>query len=195
MKEEELIRQLENAELPEIILENYRARLKATLLSGRSKKESTFMETVKTQSAGLFEVLFAPRPAWKVAATTIVAILVLFAAFIAIPQTSNIIKSALFPEGSRQITGPQLTAEEQNSANGILKADPRIIELLSQGAVIDKILPIEVNAEIIDPQTGTTRLVQETWAQAWLVRGSHDWGVQIDLVKGEIISITPSAGN
>lgn len=195
MKEEELIKELENVDLPEIKLENHRVRLKAALLAGRFNKEGTFMDTVKTQSAGLFDIVFAPQPAWKVAATTVVAILALFGAFISIPQTSAIIKSTLFPEGSRQISGPQLTAEEQNKATVILKADPSVKELLSQGAVIDKILPIQVTAETLDPQTGTTRLVQETWAQAWLVRGSQDWGIQIDLVKGRIISITPSAGN
>jgi len=59
MKEEELIRELENVELPEIKLENHRVRLKAALLAGRSKKEVNFNGTVKTQSAGPFDIVFA----------------------------------------------------------------------------------------------------------------------------------------
>ena len=195
MKEEELIKKLETVDLPEIKLENHRARLRAALLAGRSNREITFLDTVKYQSAGMFDIVFAPRPAWKVAATTVVAILVLFGTFISIPQTSKIIKSTLFPEGSRQISGPQLSASEQTRAREILNADTRIKDLLSQGAVIDKILPIQVTSEMRDAQTGATRLIQETWAQAWLVRGSQDWGVQIDLARGQINSITPSTGN
>lgn len=193
MKEEELIKQLENVEIPRVKLESHRIQLR-TLLTSRSKKE-TFMQTIKVHTDGIFERIYAgltaPRLVWKVAVSTIMAMLVLFAAFISIPQTSDVIKATLFPEGSRRIGGPQLTAADQDKARQILAADSRVQEILAQGAVIDKILPIEVTAEVLNPQTGNTEQLHETWAQAWLVKGSRDWGIQIDLVSGKVVSITP----
>jgi len=140
---------------------------------------------------GMSAVLVAPRPVWKVALATFAAVLLLFVAFFSIPQTSSVLKSTFFPEGAKTISGPQLTAGEQERARDILMADSRIKTILAQGAVIDKILPIEVAAARINPETGNSELVKETWAQAWLVLGSQDWGVQIDLVRGQIVSVTP----
>jgi len=168
----------------------------------KETEEVTFLETVRARTTGALDPISgaaaARRPVWKVVLTGTVAVLILFAAFVSIPQVSNVLKSGFFPEGSRVITdedgqvfGTQL-ADFDRTASDILMADPGIKELLAQGAVIDKILPLKVVAEVVDPATGKTGQIEETWAQAWLVRGSQDWGVQIDLVKGQIVSITPS---
>lgn len=183
MEEEELIKKLKNVSIPEVTIESHRTQLRTALLAGRSKKES-LMQTLTNN-------LFAPRPTWKVASASILALLTLFTTFISIPQTSVIIKATLFPEGSRQISGPQLPAADEEKARQILNSDPAVKELLSKGAVIDKILPIEVMAETRDPQTGAIQIIRQTWAQAWLVKGSQDWGVQIDLVEGKVVAITP----
>ena len=152
------------------------------------------METIRARTTGVLDAIsgatIARRPAWKAALTGIVVVMILFAAFFSIPQTSGILKSTFFPEGSKTISGPQLTAEEQQKAKDILVADPRVKDILAQGAVIDKILPIQVTAEVSTLNGSET--IKETWAQAWLVRGSQDWGVQIDLVRGQVVSITPS---
>ncbi len=50
---------------------------------------------------------------------------------------------------------------------------------------------LEVGAVKTDQITGSFELIKETWAQAWLVLGNKDWGVQIDLVRGQIVSIEP----
>jgi len=198
MKKEELIKQLESTKLPNINLKSHQSRLKMALLThgySKKQKEATFLERVTARTTGILDtmsgVLVAPRPVWKIALTTFVAVIILFVALFSIPQTSAVLKSTFFLEGSKTISGPQLTAEEQEEARDILIADSRIKAILAQGAIIDKILPIEVGAIRTNPQTGSSELVKETWAQAWLVLGSKDWGVQIDLVRGQIISITP----
>ncbi len=198
MREEELIQRLESTELPDFKLESHRSQLKMALLTrGYSKKpkEATFLERIIGRGTGARDtttgVLVMQRPPWSLAITGVLVALILLAAFFAIPQTSAFLKSTFFPEGSRTISGPQLTAEQQKKATDILMADPRIAALLGQGAVIDKILPIQVKAETVNSQTGNPEYIEETWAQAWLVKGDKDWGVQIDLVRGQIVSITP----
>ena len=199
-KLEELIGQLEHVKLPDIKLENHQSRLKMALLShgySKKQKEGTFLERVTAKTTGITDTISgvwgAHGPVWKTALGVFAAVVILFTTLFSIPQTSAVLKSTFFPflEGNRTISGPQLTADEQKKARDILMADPRIKEILAQGAVIDKILPIQVAAERINPETGSSELISETWAQAWLVRGNQDWGVQIDLVTGQIISITP----
>ena len=194
MKDREVIKALENAELPQIELQSHRSRLKMALLHrgySINETEVTRLETTSSQKHGWLDGVgvLAHRPAWKFAATGVLAALVFATAWLSIPQISPLHKAGLFPDGTRTIGGTQLNVDDQR-ASDILMADPRIKDLLAQGAVIDKILPIQVRAEIIDPQTGKSSFVEETWAQAWLVMGDKDWGVQIDLVKGKIDSIT-----
>ncbi len=204
MKEQELIKQLEsarqeNASLPPIELESHRSRLKAALLSQgylNKQKENFNLESLSVRADRTFlgnisGVLTARRPVWQVAFNTMLLMLALFIAFFTIPQTSAFLKSTFFPEGSRTIDGPKLTTEEEREARAILLADSRVTAILVQGAAIDKLLPIEVSMDKINPDTGSTKLVKETWAQAWLVLGSEDWSVQVDLVRGEVVSITP----
>ena len=118
-----------------------------------------------------------PKHRWIIVAAGAFVILVLIAGFIYLPP------------GNRQISGPQLSASDLQKATSILNADQRIHDLIAQGAVIDKILPMEITSQTVDAT------LTETGAQAWLVRGNRDWGVQIDLDKSRIISIEPSSGN
>ena len=197
MNEEELIDRLRSVKLPDIQLESHRRRLKMAVLNrgySRNKQEVTFVEVVKTQTTEVLGAvsgaLVVRRPVWKVSLTTIIALLMLFALWISIPQTSAVLRSALFPEGSRHISGPQLTADEQKKTMTILLADSRVVQLLANGAVIDKILPIQVEAQMVNPETGNVEIVRETWAQAWIVLNNKDFGVQVDLVRGQVLSIT-----
>ncbi len=195
MKDREVIEVLGKIKLPDIELGSHRRRLKMALLDGgysRNEAKETSLETVRIRKARGFLDAAGPfnrRPAWKIVTTGVLALLIVAAMWISIPQASSRFKAAFFPEGSRTISGTQLNVDEQRVSD-ILMADPRIKELLAQGAVIDKILPIEVAAEMLNPETGKPEVVKETCAQAWLVLGSKDWGVQVDLVKGQIVSIT-----
>jgi len=204
MKEEELIKKLESTELPDVELESHRRALKMALLNSdysKKNREATFLETVKVRTSGVLDTISgamtARRPVWRTALTTVGVVVMLAVAFFSIPQASNILKSGLFPEGSRTITDEngkairtQLNDFDQR-ASDILMADAGVKAILAQGAVIDKILPIKVVAQVVNPETGKTEQIEETWAQAWLVLGSKDWGVQIDLVRGQVVSITP----
>lgn len=135
--------------------------------------------------------LHSRRPGRRAIAAGVIAVVVVIAAWFSIPQASNLLRAGVFPAGSREIGGTQLNESDQRVSD-ILMADHRIEGLLAQGAVIDKILPIEVASESIDPQTGESRIVKETWAQAWLVLDSRDWGVQVDPIRGQIVSMTDS---
>lgn len=194
----ELIKHLENARVPDIELKCHQSRLKAALLTyshSNKQQEATFLKKATAGAMGNIDsesgVWVAHRPIWKTAMIAIMAIVVLLGLLFTIPQTSSILKSTFFPEGSKTVSGPQLTADEREKAMDILMADSRIKEIMAQGAVIDKILPIEVISEAVNSETGKSEVIKETWAQAWLVLRNQDWGVQIDLVRGQIISITP----
>ncbi len=189
MKEEELIKKIKQVKLPDIEMESHRSRLKMALLNSdplMKKRRGHFMDAISHALTVRYQV-------WKVSLVSVVSVLALVAAFFSIPATSAVLQSTFFPEGRRVISGPQLTAEEQQKARDILMADTRITDLLTRGAAIDKILPIQVTYEKLNPQSGNTEQINETWAQAWLVKGSQDWGVQIDLVRGQIESITGPA--
>jgi hypothetical protein len=143
------------------------------ILAEQPKKEENIMQQKRTHAGKIS----APKPHWIIVAAGAFVILGLITAFVYLPP------------GNRQISGSQLSTSDLQKATSILNADQRIQDLIAQGAVIDKILPMEITSQTVD----TT--LTETGAQAWLVRGSRDWGVQIDLNKSKIISIDPSSGN
>ena len=88
------------------------------------------------------------------------------------------------------VCGPQLSDEEKEKALDILRADPRVRELLDKGAVIDWILPMYVHASGINPETGEPQEISETWAQVWIKLGDKQWGAQVDLIRGKVVTLT-----
>lgn len=198
MKEEELVRKLENVGLPEIELAGHRSRLKMVLLGSdclRKGREVTFMEAVKAKAGGAIDVLWgrlvAEQPVWKVALATVLTAAVIAAGIFAGPSVGPQ-KASPFPEGSIEVGGPQLTAEQKELALSILKADAGVQELLRRGAVIEPklILPLEVGMTRIDSETGQTEEVVEIWAQAWIQVGDTQWSAQVDLVRGRVVSLS-----
>jgi MFS family permease len=132
MKEEELIKQLENTKRPDIKLESHQIQLKMALLShGYSKKRKggSFLETAAAKTAAAMDTIIAGfmarRLGWRVALTTIVGVVVLFVALISIPQISAILKSRFFPEASKTNSLSQLTSVEQKKATDNLTAASR----------------------------------------------------------------------
>jgi hypothetical protein len=198
MKKQELIEQLENVKLPQIEMADYQSRLKMALLESdylRKGQEATFVEVIKVRAAGTFDAvaggLTAQQPVWKVILATVLAVVVIgaavFAGYSIGPQ-----KASLLPEGSMEVGGPQLSAEQKESALTILLADAGVQELIRQGAIIepDLILPLEVVMTKIDDQTGEIEEIRETWAQAWIQVGDSVWGAQVDLVRGIVVSLS-----
>ncbi|MDY7018922.1 MAG: anti-sigma factor [Chloroflexota bacterium] len=91
---------------------------------------------------------------------------------------------------TKAVGGPQLTDEEKENALSIVKADPRVRELLDKGAIIDMILPMYVHASGINQETGEIEEISETWAQVWINLGDKQWGAQVDLIRGKVVTLT-----
>jgi len=91
---------------------------------------------------------------------------------------------------TQAVVGPQLTDEEKEKALDIAAADPTVEELLDRGAVIDLVLPMYVTFSKVDQETGEIEEVTETWAQMWMNLGNRQWGVQVDLIRGKVVTVT-----
>ena len=248
MKEEELIKKLESTELPEIELQSHRRRLKMALLDAdylKKRRGVSIMELAKSKLRGSTDIaargLTSPRPVWKTALASVLAIALIVGLAIGLPslmgqspevlaaeiaQNSPEVIAALggdevetvkvlnikdnmakvIVEGkmggivtafvsllSKEVTevvGPQLTDEEKEKALDIVNADSRVRELLDRGAVIDLVLPMYVHASGINQETGEIEEITETWAQVWINLGDKKWGAQVDLIRGNVVSLT-----
>ena len=42
----------------------------------------------------------------------------------------------------------------------------------------------------IDSETGEKERVVEMWAQAWMQVGDTQWSVRVDLVRGQVVSLS-----
>jgi hypothetical protein len=198
MKEEELIKKLRSVDLPHIELESHRNLLKMALLNNdffKKKREVGIMELVKSRASGVADTimggLVTQRPVWRVALASILAMVIVTAAFLVGPSLGPQ-KASPFPDGSMEVGGVQLTAEQKEVALSILMADPGIQELLGRGAIIEPklILRLEVSMSRINNETGEIEEVSETWAQAWIQLDNQQLGVQVDLVRGKVVSIS-----
>ncbi|MFC1846510.1 hypothetical protein ACFLYS_00415 [Chloroflexota bacterium] len=198
MKEEELKKKLEGVEIPRIELESHRSRLKMALLNSdyfKKKGGSRLLDTVRTQARGMMDTILGGmvprRPSWKVALITSFAILMMAGMVFGLGSLNGPQQAGLLPDGYTTIGGEQLTDAEKSLAMDILKADSGIQALLAGGATIDILLPVLVEFEKINPETGEIVGVQETWAQAWIagVDGST-WGALIDLVQGKVVQLS-----
>ena len=198
MKEEELRKKLEMVEIPRIELESHRSRLKMALLNSdyfKKKRGNRIMDAVKTQARGMMDTMLdgmvARRPAWKVALVTAFTMIMMGAMVFGLGSLNGIQQAGLVPDGYTIIGGDQLTDADKSLAMDILKADPEIQALLASGATIDILLPILVEFQATNPETGEIEGVQETWAQAWItgIDGST-WGAQVDLVQGKVVQLS-----
>ena len=198
MKREELIKKLENVRLPDIELESHRNHLKMELLDSdcfKKEREVGIMEVIKERTTGvtnaIMERFVRQQPAWRVALVSVFVMALILTGIFAGPTLGPKLAS-LFPEGTIEVGGPQLTAEQKALALDIMEADAGVQELLLQGAIIEPklILPLEVTATGTDSTTGEPVEITETWAQAWLTIGERQVGVQIDLVRGIVTAIS-----
>jgi hypothetical protein len=249
MKKEELIKKLESTELPKIELQSHRRRLRIALLDAdypERQREVSILDLTKFKVRGgierMLKGLVSPRPVWKTALVTTLAIVLAFVLAIGLPsligqspevlaaeiaQNSPDIIAALggdevetvkvlniidnmatvIVEGklggivnalvdlhtkvvTQAVSGPQLTDEEKEKALDIVNADSRVRELLDRGAVIDLVLPMYVTFSRVNQETGEIEEITETWAQMWINLGNTQWGVQVDLIRGKVVSLT-----
>jgi hypothetical protein len=249
MNKEELIKKLESTELPKIELQSHRRRLRIALLDAdyaERQREVAILDLTKSKVRGgierMLKGLVSPRPVWKTALVTTLAVVLAFGLTIGLPsligqspevlaaeiaQNSPDVMAALggdevetvkvlnikdnmatvIVEGkmggivnalvdlhtkvvTQAVGGPQLTDEEKEKALDIVNADPRVQELLDRGAVIDLVLPMYVTFSRVNQETGEIEEITETWAQMWINLGNTQWGVQVDLIRGKVVSLT-----
>ena len=93
MKEEELIKKLESAKLPEIELQSHRRRLKMALLDAgylKKRRGVSIMELTKSKLKGATDIaargLTSPRPVWKTALASVLAIALIVGLSIGLPS-------------------------------------------------------------------------------------------------------------
>ena len=249
MKKEELIKKLESTGLPKIELQSHRRRLRIALLNAdypEGQREVSIWDLAKSRVRGgidrMLKGLVSPRPVWKTALVTTVAIVLALGLAIGLPsligqspellaaeiaQNSPDVIAALGGDEvetvkvlsiqdsmatvivagktggivnalvdlytkvvTQAVVGPQLTDEEKEKAINIATADTRVQELLDRGAVIDLVLPVYVTFSGINQETGEIEQMTETWAQMWINLGNKQWGVQVDLIRDKVVSIT-----
>jgi len=249
MNKEELIEKLKSAELPKIELQSHRRQLRIALLNAdysERQPEVTISDLMKSKVRGgierMREGLVSPRPVWKTALVTTLAVALAFGLAIGLPpligqspelraaeiaQNSPDVIAALggdevetvrilniednmatvVVEGkmggivnalvdlytkavTQAVVGPQLTDEEEEQALNIATVDPRVQGLLDRGAVIDLVLPMYVTFSGVNQETGEIEEITETWAQMWMNLGNRQWGVQVDLIRGKVVSVT-----
>jgi len=249
MNEEELIKKLKSAELPKIELESHRRQLKIALLNAdysERRPKVTISDPMKSKVRGgierMREGLVSPRPVWKTALVTTLAVALAFGLAIGLPpligqspellageiarnspdvvaalggdevETVRILNiednmATVIVEGktggivnalvdlytkvvTQAVVGPQLTDEEKEQALNIASADSRVQELLDRGAVIDLVLPMYVTFSGVNQETGEIEEITETWVQMWIKLGNRQWGVQIDVIRGKVVSVT-----
>ncbi|UCE98355.1 MAG: hypothetical protein JSV74_03275 [Dehalococcoidia bacterium] len=198
MKEEELKEKLERVDIPHIMLESHRSRLKMALLSSdyfKKRKGNRILDAVRIRARSItdtmVDTLVARQPVWKVALVVFFAMIMIGGMVFGLGSLNGTQQAGLNPAGYTIIGGDKLTEAEEELAMDILKADPRIQSLLAGGATIDIVLPILVEFGKINPETGQTETVQETWAQAWIAGiDGKTWGAVVDLVKGEVTQLS-----
>jgi hypothetical protein len=249
MKKEELIKKLESVELPQIELQSHRRRLRTALLNAdypERQREVSIRDLVKSRVRGgmkrMLKGLVSPRPVWKTALVTAVAIVLALGLMLGLPsligqspellaaeiaQNSPDVIAALGGDEvetvkvlsiednmatvvvagkmggivnalvdlytkavTQAVSGPQLTDKEKDKAINIAAADPAVQELLDRGAVIDLVLPMYVTFSGINQETGEVEEITETWAQMWINLGNKQWGVQVDIIRDKVVSIT-----
>ena len=198
MMEEELKDKLERVEIPRIELESHRSRLKMALLNSdyfKKKRGNRLLDAVRTRARGLMDTMLggmvARQPSWKAALVTAFAMIMIAGMVFGLGSLNGTQQAGLLPNGYTTIGGEQLTDAEKALAMDVLKADSGIQALLASGATIDILLPVLVEFEKINPETGAAEYVQETWAQAWItgVDGST-WGAVVDLVQGKVVQLS-----
>jgi len=115
MKEEELIKKLENVELPTIEMQSHRCRLRMALLAAgylKRQREVTILELAKSKVKGgiaiMIRGLVSRQPVWKTAVVSILALALVVGLSLTIPSLST--KSAYTLAADIAQNSPQVQA-------------------------------------------------------------------------------------
>jgi len=254
MKEEELIKKLENVELPTIEMQSHRRRLRMALLDAgylKRQREVTILELAKSKVKGgidtMIRGLVSRQPVWKTAVVSMLALVLVVGLSLTIPslsaesvyaQAAEIAKNSpqvraalgdgevqvvkviklvddkgtVICEGTmgrlvtaevdlktKEVTGvkvaieivdmPELTEADEAEAINIAKADPRVKELLDQGASIGKVLPMYSFGMRTDTETGELVELSGMLVRVVIELGEKSWIVHVDLDEGKVVRL------
>lgn len=85
---------------------------------------------------------------------------------------------------------PELTEAEEQEAVNIAKADPRVQELLYQGATVVKVSPMYSFGARISLETGEVEEFSGTLARVEIELGEKSWAASVDLNEKEVKWLT-----
>ena len=83
-------------------------------------------------------------------------------------------------------SGPRLSAENEELARSVARADPRVQAILDQGAGITMVLPVFVTVERIDPKAAQEHSVI---AQVWMTLGGRQWYAYVNLEQERVTDV------
>jgi hypothetical protein len=132
MKEEELIKQLENARTPGLDLPDHRRRLKSALLAGNPLKPRGLAGLIKRAGGSMLKGLKSPQPVWKPVALGVVVLAIV----------AGLMWSTRSPSGQPQVVmaadtimfGPEIS--QAYGANGAFKDYDIVKFIIIDGEVI-----------------------------------------------------------
>ena len=98
--------------------------------------------------------------------------------------------------GSSTVKSPPLTEEERKDIIGIAKADPQVMELLDQGAVIiEEIIECFRDAGIVESEDGKQVMMSVPSQVKVLVPlkvGEEHWTIEVDLNNKQVSRVVPN---
>jgi len=92
------------------------------------------------------------------------------------------------------VSMPELTEAERAEAIQIAEADPRVKELLDDGATIGKVSPMYSFGTRMNPATGETEEFSGTWARVAIELGERNWFAEVDLAEGKVVMLIKMPG-
>jgi len=247
MREEELIKKLENVKLPTIEMQSHRCRLRMALLNAgylQMQREVAILELAKSKMKGGIDImirgLISRQPVWKTAAASVLVLALVIGFSLTIPslsaesayaqaadiaQNSPQVQAALgdgevkvvkvitieddkgtvLCEGelgifitaevnlkTKEVTivsMPELTEADEAETINIAKADPRVQELLDQGASIGKVLPMYSFGVRVNPETGEIEEFSGELVRVEITLGETIWIAHVDLAEGKVVQL------
>ncbi|MGA2367161.1 MAG: hypothetical protein ABSF74_01120 [Dehalococcoidia bacterium] len=246
MKKEELIRKLENAALPDLLVVSHKERLKVLLLEKPATRKATGGSPVRQVVWNLTAIFnWLRAPAWRAAAASAMALFVIGAAvavifYVSTPSPSaiaaNIVKNdpgiqqklggtgeiiivrvevrnsiasvvcgrsvGDFIEADVDINGravvstrrydavfiPELPVEARDSAIKVALLDPTVKEMVAQGGLIGRVVPIFSSISKITMVNGNILEVTPAASQAVvpILYNGKSWLIEVNLEENRI---------
>ncbi|MHB8084887.1 MAG: hypothetical protein ACYDHZ_03605 [Dehalococcoidia bacterium] len=255
MKKEELIRKLENATLPDLLVASHKERLKRLLLEKPASRNATASSPAGQGGWNLIDIFnWLRAPAWRAATASAMALFIIGAAvavvfYVSTPSPSAIAASIVkndpgiqhrlggtgeiiivrvevrdkiasvvcgrgvgdFIEADVDISGrsvvstkryeaffmPELPVDARDSAVKIALSDSNVKEMVAQGGLIGRVLPIFSSVSKIALVNGNILEVTPAASQAVvpILYNGKSWLVEVNLEENRIEQIIEPQSN